>query len=211
MKTQFNPRLDLCAAILGVNFLDAVVKSFSKREMKNQLKHALTDSTIVLSRLLEEDILWSTFVANRISKNQQHADITWRHASSAKNTAHAAFRGIIPQALRNHSLCCSGPQWLKSNKFPEERQFCETKEKLKRTDHVVTQQNPNQVVLIVTESKCTKIGFDLTNQNPLKNCFIATVMRALSRFRREELTFQFLKHLMKRPKICASTKKVQWS
>ena len=82
LKTQSIPRLELCAALLGVNLLDAVVKSLSKLKMKIQSKHAWTDSTIALAWLLKEPSQWSIIVANRISKIQEHADLTWRHVPS---------------------------------------------------------------------------------------------------------------------------------
>ena len=129
-KTQSIPRLELSTALLGVNLLDAVVKSLSKLKMKIQSKHAWTkDSLIVLAWLLKEPSQWSTFVANRMSKIQEHADLTCRHVPSEDNAADAASRGIDPHALKDLSLWWSGPQWLVTNKFLEQRQFCETKKK----------------------------------------------------------------------------------
>ena len=191
MKTQSIPRLELCAALLGVNLLDAVVKSLSKLKMKIQSKHAWTDSTIVLAWLLNEPSQWSTFVANRISKIQEHADLTWRHVPSEDNAADAASRGIDPHALKDHLLWWSGPQWLVTNKFPEQRRYCETKEELKRVDHKVKQIDPNQMVLTVTESKNAKMNFDLTKQNSFEKSLrvVANVKRALSRFKGEDKKF----------------------
>ena len=76
LKTQSIPRLELCAALSGVNLLDAVVESLSKLKMKIQSKHAWTDSAIVLAWLLKEPSQWSTFVPNKISKIREHAYIT---------------------------------------------------------------------------------------------------------------------------------------
>ena len=88
-------------------------------------------------------------------------------------------------------LWWSGPQWLVTNKFPEQRQFCETKEELKGVDHKVKQIDPNQMVLTVTESKNAKMIFDLTKQNSFEKSLriVATVKRALSRFKGEDKKF----------------------
>ena len=130
-------------------------------------------------------------MANRISKIQEHADLTWRHVPSEDNAADAASRGIDPHALKDYLLWWSGPQLLVTNKFPEQRQFCETKEKLKRVDHKVKQIDPNQMVLTVTESKNAKMNFDLTKQNSFEMSLriVATVKRALSRFKGEDKKF----------------------
>ena len=191
MKTQTIPRLELCAALLGVKLLDAVVKSLSNLKMKIQSKHAWTDSTIVLAWLFKEPSQWSTFVANRISKIQEHADLTWRRVPSEDNAADDASKGINPHALKDHSLWWSGPQWLVTNKFPEQRQFCKTEEELKRVDHKVKQNDPSQMVLTVTESKNSKMIFELTKQNSFEKSLriVATVKRAHSRFKGEDTKF----------------------
>ena len=191
LKTQSIPRLELCAALLGVNLLDAVVKSLSKLKMEIQSKNAWTDSTIVLSWLLKEPSQWSTFVANRISKIHEYPDVTWRHVPSEDNAADAASRGIDPHTLKEHSLWWSGPQWLVTNKFPEQPPFCETKEELKRADHKVKPNNSDQVVLTVTEAKSTEVIFDLTKENSFEKALriVSTVKRAFSRLKREGKNF----------------------
>ena len=73
---------------------------------------------------------------------------------SEDKAADAASRGTDPHALKDHSLRWSGPQWLVTNMIPEQRQSCVTKDELKRADHKVKQNDPDQMVLIVTVKEC---------------------------------------------------------
>ena len=65
------------------------------------------------------------------------------------------------------------------------------KKELKRVDHKVKQNDPNQMVLTVTESEIAKMISDLTKQNSFEKSLriVATVKRALSLFKGEDKKF----------------------
>ena len=85
VKSLSLPRLELCAAVLGVNLLETVhrvlVILFDDRLSLN----GWTDSTIVLSWLSKPASSWQTFIRNRISKIQSFSSFEkWNHLSVKK-------------------------------------------------------------------------------------------------------------------------------
>ena len=70
VKTQSDPRLELCAALLGTRLYQSVIKSLGQTPVVIKKTFAWTDSTIVLCWLSKEPSRWSTFVSNRISEIQ---------------------------------------------------------------------------------------------------------------------------------------------
>ena len=104
---------------------------------------------------------------------------------SEDNVADAAFKGVDPHALKDYSLSWSASQWLVTNNVPEQRQFYETKNEVKRTSRNVTEINPEQKTLTMTESKSTKVIFDLIKQNSFEKSLrvVATVKRVISLFK----------------------------
>ncbi|XP_037929954.1 uncharacterized protein LOC119664555, partial [Teleopsis dalmanni] len=94
LKKQTLPRLELCAALLGVELAERV-----KQDLKyqNVPTYFWSDSKIVLSWIISSSASLHTFVANRISKIQEmsHAD-QWHHVASKDNPADIISRGIKP-------------------------------------------------------------------------------------------------------------------
>ena len=54
MKTQFAPRLELCAALLGTRLFQSDVESIAQTPVVSEETFAWTDSTIFLCWLSEE-------------------------------------------------------------------------------------------------------------------------------------------------------------
>ena len=107
------PRLELCAAALGMNLLETVhrvlVIFFDDRMSLN----GWTDSTIVLSRLSKPASSWKTFIRNRISKIQSVLSFDkWNHVDSDENPADICSRGISADKMANKSSWWHGPPWL---------------------------------------------------------------------------------------------------
>ena len=66
------------------------------------------DSTVALHWIRGEG-QYRQFVANRVSKINQHPEISWRHVPTKDNPADIASRG---GHLYNKSLWWNGPEWL---------------------------------------------------------------------------------------------------
>jgi hypothetical protein len=110
LQTMTVPRLELCAAQLGVRLLRHVLKenSFSKCPIT-----AWSDSQIALAWIHGHPSRWKTFVANRVSYIQTSLPaLTWRYIPSSDNPADVGSRGTEPELLRDSPLWWHGPPWL---------------------------------------------------------------------------------------------------
>ena len=104
------PRLELCGALVLARLL---------RHMRTILDvplervYAWTDSTIVISWLIENPNRFKTYVANSMSEiTETIPPKCWGHVSSAENPADCGSRGLLPSELLTHHLWWNGPEWL---------------------------------------------------------------------------------------------------
>ncbi|XP_075256575.1 uncharacterized protein LOC142349048 [Convolutriloba macropyga] len=105
--------LDLCAALLGANLVEAVSSSLSDQRFPTTKVDAWTDSTLTLVWLQEFQRKWNTFVANRVATIQNVISSSNRNfVPTEENPADCASRGISAANLAKHSLWWSGPHWL---------------------------------------------------------------------------------------------------
>ena len=104
IKTVSLPRLELCAAHLGIKLLVKVALP----NLPSPTNYGWTDSTIVLQWFSQLPWTWSCFVANRESKIQQTLPReNLNHIRSSLNPADCASRGMTVQ-----DLWWLGPTWL---------------------------------------------------------------------------------------------------
>ncbi|KAH0818641.1 hypothetical protein GEV33_004150 [Tenebrio molitor] len=110
LQTVTVPRLELCAAQLGVRLLRHVLKEnrFSKCPIT-----AWSDSQVALAWIHGHPSRWKTFVANRVSYIQTSLpSLRWKHVPSSDNSADVASHGTEPELLRDSPLWWQGPPWL---------------------------------------------------------------------------------------------------
>ena len=113
LKQVSIPRLELCAAQLGVKLLSSVCDALSRTDYVINAVYGWTDSTIVLAWIKDTPRRWTCFVANRVSEIQetlppQH----WRHVATADNPADFVSRGLSPNELLMSARWWGGPEWL---------------------------------------------------------------------------------------------------
>ena len=114
MKKLTIPRLELCAAVLGAELTNRVLKDIKITDISTFL---WSDSTIVLSWIQSPSATLHTFVSNRISVIQQlTAAEQWHHVSSVDNPADVLSRGMSPEKLKSHSAWFYGPFFLSGKK-----------------------------------------------------------------------------------------------
>ena len=113
VKTVSLPRLELCAAHLGIQLLKTVIKVLNLVQYKNYDIFAWSDSTIVLQWISQLPRKWTTFVANRVAQIQDVTEPSqWNHVPSQSNPADLPTRGISPSELLVSKLWWNGPIWL---------------------------------------------------------------------------------------------------
>ena len=113
VKTVSLPRLELCAAHLGVKLLKTVESSLSTLEIPLQKSRAWTDSTIVLAWLSALPKNWKTFVANRVSEIQEALHPScWGHVLTKDSHPDFVSRGTEATQLIDKTLWWRGPHWL---------------------------------------------------------------------------------------------------
>ena len=182
LKVQSMPRLELCGALLGQRLLSSVLQGLSKLKLAIVQRFVWTDSTIVLSWLMQEPNHRSTFVAKRVAEIQQDSELGWRHVPTHENPADIASRGLNPSLLAENELRWSGPKWLESGQIPEPYHSLETKEECKKT------APSTQVLLARTTSNgvSSEGVIDLSKQNSLMKAIriVAFIRRFINRLRK---------------------------
>lgn len=109
------PRLELCAALLGVELAHTVIKA-TENEIKIDKIFYWCDSTIVLSWISSESSKLKTFVANRVSKIQTFShSYQWRYIPTDMNPADYISRGVDPEETQQLDSWFFGPKFLLSD------------------------------------------------------------------------------------------------
>ena len=108
------PRLELISAHMATNLVKNVQNAL--QNLPEPTIYGWLDSTVALHWIRGEG-QYRQFVANRVSKINQHPEISWRHVPTKDNLADIASRG---GHLSNKSLWWSGPEWLDDpEKWPD--------------------------------------------------------------------------------------------
>ncbi|KAL4153154.1 hypothetical protein QTP88_000987 [Uroleucon formosanum] len=120
IKTLSIPRLELNAALLLARWLHRL-KCVLDPQLNITGIHAWTDSSIVLSWLVNRHESFKVFVSNRV--HQIHTLLPgcrWSHVPSVNNPADCASRGVLPSELPSLDLYWSGPDFLRrdSSEWP---------------------------------------------------------------------------------------------
>ena len=141
VKTVSLPRLELCAAQLGIRLLHSITGAL---RVQPDAIFAPTDSTVVLAWLSKIPKTWSTFVANRVSFIQdvlpaQH----WRHVDTNHNPADCASRSLRPRQLPEHKLWWNDLEWLSGPQFnwPSCKMTCDEPPEQRSKPHPILQCN----------------------------------------------------------------------
>ncbi|XP_055590649.1 uncharacterized protein LOC129742731 [Uranotaenia lowii] len=109
LKRRSIPRLELCGALEAAQLYQKVCSAFGSRFTT----FFWVDSTTVLAWLKSSPSVWTTFVANRVSKIQlATVDTSWNHVAGQQNPADHISRGIEAGTILSCDLWWKGPQWL---------------------------------------------------------------------------------------------------
>lgn len=111
LRTICLPRLELLGAHLLANLTANLKQALS--ELPITSIHLWTDSTIVLAWIATPPYKLKTFVANRVAQILEvSTPAWWRHVPTHLNPADPASRGLDPNAVADHPLWWTGPQFL---------------------------------------------------------------------------------------------------
>ncbi|XP_058983975.1 uncharacterized protein LOC131804796 [Musca domestica] len=111
IKTVSIPRLELCAATLGVKLTQTVKDSLSDLNVQNI--YYWSDSSTVLSWIRKSPSNWTVYVANRVADIQRLSNpIQWKYVPTSLNPADCASRGILAEELIEKHSWWFGPQFL---------------------------------------------------------------------------------------------------
>ncbi|XP_065178250.1 uncharacterized protein LOC135808925 [Sycon ciliatum] len=104
------PRLELMAAVLGVEMANEVAKVL---QINPQNIIYWTDSMDVIWWIRGRSRLFKTFVANRVSTiHQASSPDQWRYVPTAENPADIVSRGCAPTSLTPDSMWWTGPSFM---------------------------------------------------------------------------------------------------
>lgn len=110
LKTVSIPRLELLAAVMLCEQLEAILKAM---EFQNVQVTMYSDSICVLHWINKQPADLKAFVANRIALIQEKSkDFTWKHVKSADNPADLVSRGMSIQDFLTSKKWIEGPEWL---------------------------------------------------------------------------------------------------
>ena len=146
MKKKSLPRLELCAAVLGVKLLSSILPSL---EVQPTRIFAWSDSQITLAWIQSSATdRWSTFVSNRIALIQENSNgVEWRFCPGKDNvSADLNSRGAVSLA-QMESFWISGPEWLgQESKWPVRGEIEATLEEKKQSTFVAENVAVNPVL-----------------------------------------------------------------
>ncbi|XP_055613967.1 uncharacterized protein LOC129760346 [Uranotaenia lowii] len=148
LKCQSIARLELSGALL-------IAEQFEK--VKDSLRIPTkaffwTDSTCVLRWLQAIPTVWTTYVANRVSKIQTITQgCKWSHVPGIENPADLISRGVSPSNIVENQFWWRGPAWLQESpeSWPQAPAFCvqgEGEEELRRTTVVAVASEVEEFV-----------------------------------------------------------------
>ena len=152
------PRLELVAGHMAVNLATNVEKAIDRDLVK--AVYCWLDSTVALYWIHGQGD-YRQFVANRVTKIQEHSQVKWGHVPTHENPADLGSRG---GKVVDNDLWTLGPEWLQDpSRWPLEvipKAFLETNKELKA---VMKSQ------ALVTVNPAESDGFlDLLNKFPLR-------------------------------------------
>ncbi|XP_055600480.1 uncharacterized protein LOC129749527 [Uranotaenia lowii] len=111
LKKRSIPSLELCGALEAAQLYQKVCSAFGSKFTT----FFWVDSTTVLAWLKATPSVWTTFVANRVSKIQlATVNTSWNHVAGQQNPADHISRGIEAETILSCDLWWKGPQWLQS-------------------------------------------------------------------------------------------------
>ncbi|XP_055584795.1 uncharacterized protein LOC129737660 [Uranotaenia lowii] len=114
LKKRSIPRLELCGALEAAQLYQKISSTFGRKFET----FFWVDSTTVLAWLKATPSVWTTFVANRVSKIQlATVGASWNHVAGQENPADHLSRGIDAKTLISCKLWWNGPNWLRSDDF----------------------------------------------------------------------------------------------
>ena len=103
------PRLELCAAVLGVEMKDAILKHIG---LTFSVTKFYTNSRVVLGYINNQSRRFYTYVGNRALRiRQSSSPQQWNYVCSSLNPADVGSRGSDPDKLRTKSWF-TGPSFL---------------------------------------------------------------------------------------------------
>ncbi len=110
------PRLELCAAVLGIEITEVVIEELAVQP------HSVTyytDSKITLGCILNETRRFYVYVGNRVQRiRKSSSPDQWRYVATDLNPADLATRSIPARHLKD-STWLNGPEFLMNQSSPE--------------------------------------------------------------------------------------------
>ncbi len=105
------PRLELCGALLLVNYITEIKNAFQLSDVIPT--YYWTDSNIALAWIKGNPSRWKTFIAHRVAEIQKNSKSDhWFYVNTKHNPADLASRSIKPNQIINNQLWWHGPSWL---------------------------------------------------------------------------------------------------
>ena len=142
LKPMTTPRLELMAAILGLNLTTSIVRALN---IPIADAHFWSDSMDVLYWIRGRGRQFRPFVANRIGEIQrQSSPEQWQYVESKENPADLCSRGLSAHSLMESQLWWNGPQFLlkAENDWPRTKieEGSEVKKEARKTFLILQQQ-----------------------------------------------------------------------
>ncbi|XP_077263143.1 uncharacterized protein LOC143898012 [Temnothorax americanus] len=143
-KTISLPRLELDAALLLTKLTEQAKKAYGDRIRNVSL---FSDSTVVLNWIAESPNIRKTYVANRITKIQLLSQgVTWRHVPSKDNPADLLSRGMSVEMWKTSQLWWQGPEWLVTDRWPEQPEILGDTSEMKITALIATRNEEYDIL-----------------------------------------------------------------
>nr|XP_022331795.1 uncharacterized protein LOC111129629 [Crassostrea virginica] len=130
------PRLELCAAVLGVE-ISRIIKEQLDIAAKDFRFH--TDSRVILGYIYNKTRRFYTYVSNRIEQIHRFSSPTqWSYVPTQHNPADQGTKPILPEAMKESQWLC-GPKFWISETPSKER--CESENYLPEYELIDTERD----------------------------------------------------------------------